>query len=70
MGPLHRITSLFNTSALDLNNNGALGDNKKKQCFNSDLNIFRRDGDKIKAKALWTSMRLSRKNKGKKIISF
>lgn len=63
MGPLHRITSLFNTSALDLNNNGAFGDNKKKKCFNSDLNIFK-DGERIKAKALWTSMRLSRKNKG------
>lgn len=66
MGPLHRITSLFNASALDLNNNCAFSEHRRKQCYSSDLNIFAKEGERIKTKAhLWTSMRLSRKNKGK-----
>lgn len=64
MGPLHRITSLFNASSLDLNNNSGLSE-KKKQSFSSDLNIFARESEKIKTKAhIWTSMRLTRKSKG------
>lgn len=67
MGPLHRLTSLFNTSAIDVNENlKNMGVSSKKYKFSSDLDIFVNESEKIKSKAyIWTSVRFPKRKKGK-----
>lgn len=70
MGPLHKLASLFNSSAVDVNENMknkamSVGVDKTFR-FASDLDIFR-DSERIKGKAyIWTSVRLPKKRRGKR----
>jgi hypothetical protein len=65
MGPLYRLSSLFSTSVVDVNNNPKMGFKGKKNKFNSDMDIFAKEAERIKTKTyMWASIRIPRKNRG------
>ncbi|CAG9819043.1 unnamed protein product [Phaedon cochleariae] len=63
MGPLHRLSSFFSASVVDVNNNRMGVKGKKKNKFASDIDIFGGEGIKTKT-YIWATLRTPKKNKG------